>query len=477
MRAPMRRAAHRHPPGVAVTAREVDSVHFTIRCAWPHAPRAGFGVRRCREAFVLAVALAALAGSAPAARALTLADVLREVDGANPMLTARRGMAAAAHQRVAPAGAWDDPMLEVGVLNLPSSGRFDMDPMTMRMIGVQQRVPVAGANALRRRSASAAAVAEDAVRDAARWETLALAWETYADAYYAGERAEGAAAHAGEMDQLVAAARARYTAGGGRLDEVLRVEAEHARTHAELAGFEAEATDARARLAALMGREPFAAATDTLAPPPFAALPADPAAWLAAIVADHPRLRELRAQADRYRFAASAARRMSWPDLQLSASYGLRGSVMGVAQDNMWSGTIGVMLPVFAGQRERAMGAEMDAMALASAAELRAATLELQQRLRSAHASALAGQREVGLLADTVLVVQRRAVEAAWSSYAAGTTDLARVFDVMHQLYSDTITLARARQDLARAEASLLAITANGEPLGLALAAPPRSIR
>ncbi len=424
-----------------------------------------------------AVALSLLLAGAPhEAQALDLPAALREVALANPTLASRREMVEAARRRVAPAGAWQSPMVEIGAINVPTNGRFDMEPMTMKMVGIEQRVPVFGANRLSRRAASAATQAEGAGLEMARYELFAMAWEAFADAYYAGRLAESSRSHRGEMDQLVRSARARYDAGNGRLDDVLRAEVERARSLSDLAGFEAEALGARARLAALMGRG-AGALTDSLAAPPATSLPEDPLPILAAANENHPRLRELRAQADRYRLAARAARRMLWPDLQLGLSYGIRQPVMGVAQDNMWSATLGFMLPVFAQQRELSEGAEMDAMARASEQDLRAATLELDQQARSLHAGARADSRTVSLLADTVVTTQRRAVAASWSAYDAGTTDLWRVFEATHELYTEEVALTRARQDLARTEARLLAITARGDLFGLTLPELQRSER
>jgi outer membrane protein len=410
------------------------------------------------------------------AKALDLKAVLREVAEANSSLAARREMVEAARRRIAPARAWQSPMVEIGVINVPTNGRFDMDPMTMKMIGIEQRVPVFGANRLSGRSATAAAEAEGSALEMANFEFFAMAWEAYADAYYADRLADLSRAHRGEMDRLVRSARARYDSGRGRLDDVLRAEAEQARTLSDLATFGAEAEAARARLAVLMGRE-AGAITDSLAPLPAVSLPEDSFRLESAVTERHPRLRELRARTDRYRLAAQAARRMAWPDLQVGLSYGMRRPIDGVPQDDMWSATVGFMVPLFAKQRELSEGAEMDAMARASENELRAARLDLDQQILSLYANARANARTVSLLADTVVVTQRRAVAASWSAYDAGATDLWRVFEATHALYGEEVVLVRARQDLARTEARLLDATAGGGPFGLNLPEIQRSER
>jgi len=205
-----------------------------------------------------------------------------------------------------------------------------------------------------------------------------------------------------------------------------------------------------------------------------------------AALALHPRLRALDAQAEQYRYSANASRRMLWPELELRASYGFRadeipgGSFHGLPvgpqpQDDMYSATVALMLPVFMVQRELAEGAEMDARARAVMAERRAAELELRGEIAAARITERAAARTVALLADTVVATQRRALDVALAAYAAGNTDLWRALDSAHALYDETLALTRARQELARAQASLLAIGARGDGIGVRVPEPVRS--
>ncbi len=417
-----------------------------------------------RGAFALATLLML---APPAASALDLPGVFREVAGANPTLESRRARVEAARHRIGPAGAWAPPMLELGAMNVPTSGRFDQEPMTMKTVGLMQRVPVSGTNGLSRRSAGAAAAAEGAGLETTTYALFGMAWEAYADAWYAGALESLSLAHRDDMERLVRSARARYESGNGRLDDLLRAQAEQAQTLADLAAFQAGQEGARARLAALMGRE-AAATGESLAAPPEVALPRD-ADVLATVNDAHPRLRELSEQADHWRLAARAARRSLLPDLQLGVSYGAREPIMGRDQSDMWSAKVGLALPVFAAQRQLAEGAERDARARASEDDLRAASLDLEQQLRSTLALAHSARRTVTLMADTVVTVQRRAVAASWSAYDAGATDLWRVLEATHALYVQEVALVRARRQFARTEAKLLALTADGTIFGMSL--------
>ena len=406
-----------------------------------------------------------------AAATLTLEGVLRDVVDANPTLQARRAMGTAAEKRVAPAGAWDSPMAEVGVTNVPTSGRFDTDMMTMKMVGLSQRIPLFGSNGLRRRAAREGAEAEGAAIDRAHYDIFGAAIDAYADAYFSKRRAEEAAHHRGTMDRMAEAATARYRSGNGRLDDVLRAEAERARVLADQAAFEAAAARASARLDALRGRDP-GTTPERFAPPPPLAIPAESDSWASAAREHHPRLREAEARARGYDLSARAARRMAWPDLTVRASYGFREATpQGIDRDDMFSAGVGFVIPIFAGQRERAIGAGFDAMARAAAAERREAELDLGREAHALHAEARAAARTVALLADTVVTTQRRAMEAAWSAYSAGSIDLWRVFESAHALYVEDLRLLDAQHDLARAQARLVALTGRSDLAGVTLPA------
>lgn len=423
------------------------------------------------RAAIAAAALAMLAASPRShAATLDLAETLRQVTARSPMLAARAAMVDAARLRASAAGAWPSPMVEAGVVNVPANGRFDMDPMTMKMLGVMQTVPVFGARGLARRAGLAGVTAERAGAELARYQALGMAWRMYCDAYYAGELVRLVLRHRDIAGRAVQSARVRYQSGRGRLDDVMRSQAERAMFEADVAMFAAEEREARAQLDALRGIAPGdAAPRDSLATPPDTALAGSADAWLGAITAAHPRVGASAAATERYRLEARAMRRRLWPDLEVRYSYGWRQPVMGIEQDDMFNASVGVMLPVFGSMRAEAAG--MDAMARAGERERLAAELDLRAEVVAAHAMASSARWRAGLLADTVVVLQRRALEASWSAYGAGGGDLWRVLEAAHALYDDEVALLRARKDFAHAAARLVALTGRTDLLGVP--APP----
>jgi len=403
---------------------------------------------------------------------LELEAVLKQVTSANAELLERRAMSDAAAERVAPSGAWTSPMIEVGVVNVPTSGGFNKDPMTMKMVGITQRVPLFGANGLSHHAAEEAVNAERASLGAERLEVLARAYERYAEVRWISELAHETEHHVGTMDRMVAAARTRYESGRGRLDEALMAEAERAHLMAEQAGYESEWTRACAELDVLRGVAPAGRyAVATVEEP---VIGPDPEPFRLATL-DHPALEEPQARRRSAEYMARAERRRIWPELELNASYGFRETLENPAhglvteQDDMFSATVGFMLPLFAGGNEGAKAREQDAMARAAVAGRQRTEQMLAEEVLMAHAEARAAGRMVGLIADTVVVARRRALEAAWNAYGAGSLDLREILDASHRLYEANVALTRARMDRARAVARLIARTGRGDLLGIAL--------
>jgi outer membrane protein TolC len=248
--------------------------------------------------------------------------------------------------------------------------------------------------------------------------------------------------------------------------------------------FLGEQRRALANLDALRGLHPGASDTTSLMPPPETDIPADRAVWTSAVSNAHPRLRSLEAQAQAGRLSARAARRSMWPDVELGFMWGFRETLVAVnpganppvtrtPQDDMWTARVGFMLPLFARSNELAEGAARDAMADAADSDRHALELELEAAVAGAHADAYAADRMVSVLADTVVVTFRRALDASWSAYSAGTTDLWHTLEAAHHLYDQDIALSRVREARAEAEADFVELTGRGDLLGVPLPPAP----
>jgi len=377
-----------------------------------HTP--GGTVPRTLTQFVMILAagwsLAVHAAAAP----LTLDEAVRLAADGAPRLEAQAAAVAAAEAEAARAGALPDPMLMLGIENLPVTGGDAFDPtvedMTMKRIGVRQEFPAA---AKREAQRSLAARQVDAARAQATVERLAVqrdAADAWIDAWAAGQEVH-ALEHLRDQARLAARlAHARAAAGAGSLADALAADAAGLELDNAL---EAARGEGDAALAALRRWVPDA--TGATGAPDFATLPL-------AGVQLHARLDDLAPLLDRTAgigtaaAALDAARADRRPDWSLTASYGQRDR----DRADMLGVEVGIALPLFRRNRQ-------DRGVLAREAEYRQALAlrddgrrELAAAIDAALARWEALRRQVALHEDRLLPLARDRSAAALAAYRAG---------------------------------------------------------
>jgi outer membrane protein TolC len=346
---------------------------------------------------------------------LTLADALRAASSQPPRLQAQDAAIAAAEAGAARAGALPDPMLMVGIENLPVTGGDAFDPtvddMTMKRIGMRQEFP-AGAKRSAERTLALRQV--DAARADAAAERIAVqraAADAWIDAWAASHEVY-AIEQLREQARLAARlARARASGGAGSLADALAADA----AGLELDNQLEESKSRRDAALATLRRWVPGVHDVAMLEPDFDALPFT----RAQLVARLDELAPLLGGTARVESAAAAidlARAEKRPDWILTAAYGQRDR----DRSDMLSVEVGIALPWFQ-RRSR------DSGILAREAEYQQA-LALREDERRALVSdieaAFAGwealKRQVALHEDRLLPIARDRSAAALGAYRGG---------------------------------------------------------
>ena len=209
-------------------------------------------VRNAVLRFSVRTVFAALAGSLvlvanvyAAEAPLTLAEAQRRAVERSRQLTAQDFSVAASRDMAVAAGQLPDPVLKVGIDNLPVTGRdrgsLNNDFMTMRRVGVMQEITGADKRRLRSQRFELEAqktLAEKAMATAAIERDTALAW---LDRYYADAMA-AVVAEQGEQARLeMQSAEGAYRAGRGSQADVFAAQS-------ALAAFDDRASESRRRV-------------------------------------------------------------------------------------------------------------------------------------------------------------------------------------------------------------------------------------
>jgi len=368
------------------------------------------------------------------------------------MLQAERLRAAAAREAVAPAGAWADPQLTLGLMNRPVSGFGAAEPMTMNSLTLTQMVPWPGklGAAREREDRLAAAAGFDADEAEAR-----LVAEVRS-VYYETAFMDRALAIMDDTRRLLRSfldvSASMYRVGTGRQQDVLQAQVSVARMTEDLTAMTQGRRAMAARLNAMLDRP---------ADVPVGALElpeADSALWsaerlLAAAESGRPVLHAAEARRDASDAGVRAAAREIWPDLMVAVGYGQRPQF-----GDMATVMVGVSLPVFAGRRQRPMQREQEAMLRMEEARLRALRVETHARLVELSAEAERARALGALYESSVLPQARAAVEASLSAYRVGSVDFMTLVDNQMTVNRYRVARVRLAADYARAVAGIEAL-------------------
>ena len=359
-------------------------------------------------------AAASCTSHALAADPLTLAEAMH-IAGAQPLrVQAQEAAVAAAEADASAAGALPDPVLVVGIENLPVTGGDALDPsaddMTMKQFGLRQEFPAAGKRSARRALAQRQV---DEARTQAVVEGLTVR-RAAADAWIAAwavEHEVHASEQLREQARLAAKLARARAGGGGSLSEALAAEAAALELENQL-----EEAKAR-RDSALAALRRWVPGTQEVAMqnPEFGTLPFTQAQLLARLDGLAPLLGGS-ARAEKAAAAIDVARADKRSDWSITAAYGQRDR----DRSDMLSVEVEIALPWF--QRGRT-----DSGVLAREAEYQQA-LALRDDERRALAADIeaafarweALKRQVALHENRLLPVARDRSAAALAAYRAG---------------------------------------------------------
>ncbi len=366
------------------------------------------------------------AGGAPPGA--TIEDLLALVEKFNPDLAAAALESEAAAARIVPAGALEDPMLDVS----------RNEAMRLTMFTVSQRFPLWGKRDLR---AGVAAANADAAKGresdvAKRLEERLKA--VFAQYYESAEAIRVTKEIRDLLGTVAGTARTRYAQGLVNQADAIRADLEQSRLDTDLAALERAETTVKARINALTGRP----ATAPLAQPrQLPKVPAVESLSLDRLVArardGNPLVAATKAEIAGADGARTLVDKSYYPDVTVTLGGGdpMDRSTQVVAG-------VGVEIPLQWGVRE-AQARESNATKAAAEKRLDAQILEIQSEIESAIAALRESERTGDLLTTTLMPQSEAAYHSALASYQLGRGDLTSILDATRRLFEIELDLLR----------------------------------
>ena len=402
--------------------------------------------------------------AAASAAAPALAVLVDEALKNNPELLAAAKEAEAGEERVRPAGALEDPMLEAGLLNAPIQPfSLRSEDMTMKMLGLSQKLPYPGKRALREQvAAKDAETLKYGLRET-RNRVVRDVKLAYLDLSLTDATIRQLRNNREVLNQFLRIAESRYTVGQAAQADVFRAQTQLSRMNEELLRMQRERPVTEAELERLLGRRGDAA-------PIAAALPGvgaerfDLEALRQEALRDRPQLLGLQSAVERGSKAVDLARSERHPDFDVRFSYGQRDkNPLGEPRQDVFSLTVAMNLPVWRKDKIEPRIAEAEAMREQSLDLLRSQENEVAAKLRQQTAIAEQSRKSVQLYETSILPQARLAVQAALAAYRVSRVDLLTLLDSQMMLYGYDIGRARERVNFNKALAEIEFLT--GRPV------------
>lgn len=371
----------------------------------------------------------------------------------NPDIAEMEYRIQAARSRIPQARALTDPMLTIGVVNLPLPDlSFQQDDMTMKMVALEQRIPARGKRATAARVAEAELDMVQALHADHVNRLVAEVADSYFELASLDARIGILRRSLERLERVSESVRTRYRLGQGALPDPLLAGVEETRARDRLRALEAQRAAAAVRFNTLQDLPADQVVGPVRLSDTDRAMP-DPSGVAQALAAS-PAIRQGEADVRRAEEELRLARLDRRTDLDFMASYGERQD-----RDDMVGATVGFNLPFARRGRIAARVVEKQAELSAARSRLAFTRLELGRQVQEALVT-LAGESDrAALYRDTILTQDETAARAAEEAYAVGKIDFQIYVQAVLAVDEDEAEAIERETAIRRARARLQAAT------------------
>ena len=355
----------------------------------------------------------------------------------HPAILKKSAEVEAARRRISQRSSLMDPMLMLGVQNLPTNSfRFDEEPMTSKMIGVSQSFPFFGK--LRTEQSIAEKEVSSLQENTAEEENrlrrdIRLA---YFDIAHLQKSVETNRHHLNILAELIELSEHSLAVAKGTQQEILALKLENAETDSRVAE---EESMINMRLADLSGASNMVITAVQYDETPELSQFSYSIGLLDSLASVfRPALLALFSETELSTFAIERARLLKYPDFSVGLSYMQRDAVAGMRQSDMLSAQISFNLPVFSHKLNDAV-AEQEALRTAKHEEINAMKLEIHTMLGSLLKRMEGIRKEYQILKDEILPLSDLSLSTSRTNYQNNKATLNEVLRselaILHQLH------------------------------------------
>jgi len=276
---------------------------------------------------------------------LRLNDLIEEALIKNPDVVAAKSKWEVSRERPPQSGSLDDPMIGLGILNLPTRNfSFRSEDMTMKEVSITQRLPYPGKRSLR--------------VEAAEKEAEAVLWEyeemknkvsrdmkaAYYELFFVNKAIEITEKNRELLKLLNKIAETKYSVGEGIQADLLKSQVDLSKMIDELITLAQTKRSLKSRINTLLQRPPFG----PLGEPEEIALgkfSADPEELFKEVEKNRPLLQSLKKLIEKNKVTLRAAEKDYFPDFDVKFAYGQRDDGPNGVRSDLVSAMVGFNIP------------------------------------------------------------------------------------------------------------------------------------
>lgn len=402
----------------------------------------------------------------------------------HPAIAAARARVAAARARTGPAGLLPDPTVMLGIQNLPlgamrpgadpAMASGGPDPMTMKMIGVQQNIPYPGKLALGRRAAEREVEAAEAALLVTEWQVTSDVQAAYYELVFVDRALDLVAHNHRVLSDLVAVTETRYGVGTAPQQDVLRARIEATRLAESTVALRERRHAALARLNALLDRQVETPVSNPVLPTRVArAAVADSASHIQFVSAElgaraagsplpplgqlqeraaaqAPSIREDEAFVAAQRERLALAQREYLPDVDVSLQYGQR-----TGYPDMLTVSVGIPIPLQKRTRQDQLVVAARAALAALEAERHARRNDIRAEVARLYSELERQRAQLALYVKAIIPQGRASLASTMGSYQVGRAEFRGVLENQATLFNYETEYFRTLTDFATTLAQL----------------------
>jgi cobalt-zinc-cadmium efflux system outer membrane protein len=390
---------------------------------------------------------------------LKLRELIEEALQKNPEVIASRSRSEVLKERPSQAASLDDPMLGLGILNLPTDTfSFRQEDMTQKEISLSQRLPYPGKRSLRSEMAQKEAEAALSDYEEAKNKVSREMKMAYFDLFYADKAIEVTERNREILKLLNQIAETRYSVGEGIHTDVLKAQVELSKMIDELIMLNQSKRTLKARINTLLHQPPFAPLGDP-AEVMLEKFSADPEELVKAAAQNRPLLQSMKRIVERNRAGLRLAEKDYYPDFDFKLAYGQRDDGSMGRRADMVTAMVGINLPLWYKSKQERKVAESQKDIQAAKDQLAAVTNEIRFMIGDKLTEIERAEKQMELLKTGIIPLATLSLDSAMSSYRVNKVDFITVLDSLMTLFKYEIQYYRlltdSRKSIAEIEAAV----------------------